>query len=437
MIMESQNNSAKKPAAPHTLPVFDDKNVEVHTMQQDMQKMHPTIPEQTDQKQAKMPEEPKMDMPEIPKLEIPEPPKPPIPELTSPMSPASAEKKPSPFDRFRKPKEVKEASTGISKFKAMLPKTSADEKVSTEQETKNKTPTERPVIPPMEIPEREPIPTPPQNDLEIKIPEERSKLPMMIVMIATLVVLIGGAGLGYYWFFVRESAPIAEQPAAEQQPNVVQIPDQQQTQVEAPAPIPEEPKVVELPEPAVPTSSIYFDQTAITTVTKLDQSEIVNGLRSDVDAMIGGGAITRHLFKISNPQEKRFALTPELLRAMNIFIPNNVMAELSNIEFVSYKIDSKVRYGLIAQISNKDNVLAKMKGWEVQSIQDLKQLFMGEPITIPESPEFSENAYLDFTKRYINLTDSDMSLDYAVSDKYLIIATSKDMMFASILQTQK
>ena len=49
---------------------------------------------------------------------------------------------------------------------------------------------------------------------------------------------------------------------------------------------------------------------------------------------------------------------------------------------------------------------------------------------------FSSNTYLDFTKRYINLPAPDVSLDWAVSANYFVVATSKDMIFAALDKAQ-
>jgi hypothetical protein len=430
--MNPQNNNSKKPAAPHTLPVFDDQKVEMHTMQQDIQKTKPEINPET------IPEAPTNTEDEQQKPEIPKPPKPPTQE--TPLIKDSIkmpEKKASPFDRFRKPKETKESSPDISKFKEMLPKTTMEE-TSQKQTVVNK-----------DLPEKEPtqfpktqieenVKTPSNNnDLEIKIPGERSKLPIFIIITASLIVLVAGAGFWYYLFFIKDNTQTPTQTETKEQPAVIEIPEPKPQQITTPKVTPKIPEIIEISEPQIPASSIYFDQTAVTIVAEKNQSKLIENLKIDSSQMAGKGVITRHLFKISNPNEKSFIPTIEFLKTIGISIPSDIISELSSIEFISYKIDSKVRYGIIATISSKERLLTKMKNWENKTISDLKQLFMGESITVPENPKFSENEYLDFTKRYINLKNTDTSLDYAVSDNFLIIATSKDMMFASILQTQK
>ncbi len=433
--MTPQNNNSKKPPAPHALPVFDEQKVEMHTMQQDIKKTKPEINSETAPKiEADTKDE------QI-KPEIPTPPKPPTtPEIplikdSIKLPEKSPEKKVSPFDRFRKPKEAKESSTNISKFKDMLPKTTAEE---ADETPKSKDFLEKEVIkaPPIEKNTQTPSA---ENDLEIKIPGERSKLPIFIIIAASLVVLVAGGAFWYYLFFVKDNTPTTTETGTKEkeQPAVIKIPEQPTQEVKTPEATPATPKKKEIPEPQIPASSIYFDQTIITSVDEKNKSKLIENLRMDSSQLTGKGTVTRHLFKISNPNEKSFIPTIEFLKTIGIIIPSDVVSEINSIEFVSYKIDSKTRYGIIAKISTKEKVLAKMKDWENKAISDLKQLFMGESLILPEDPKFSENEYLDFIKRYINLSSTDLSLDYAVSDKFLIIATSKDMMYALILQTQK
>jgi len=434
--MSPQENNSKKPAAPHTLPVFDDQKVEMHTMQQDIQKT-----KQKTEPEEKMEETEKnltdMESKEK-KADIPEPPK--APEKDTPFIKGSLkipEKKTSPFDRFKKAKNTEESSPpNISKFKEMLPKTAAKEE--TEVRTENKNTVEKKEMKGLNAPAENETKTPGnKNNLEIKIPGEKSKLPTLIILAASLVVLVAGGGLWYYLFFIKDTPSQAPVQTETEQPPVIKIPEPEPKEIVTPKAAPKIEEKKELPEPQIPSSSIVFDQTVISTVNQKNSAELIQNLKRDISQIAGGGLVARHLFKISNPQEKSFISTSDFLKTIGVFVPSSLMSEMNSIEFVSYKIDSKVRYGFIANISNKQSVFKEMKKWEPEIINNLKQLFMGEPIVVPENPNFSENEYLDFTKRYINLSSTDLSLDYAVSDSFLIVATSKDMMYALILQTQK
>ncbi len=427
--MTPQNNIGKKPAAPHSLPVFNDQKVETHTMQQDLEKTKPNINPETEKIDSNI-------------TKIPTPPKPPTQEIplikgSLKLPEDSPEIKKSPFDRFRKPKEKNEAIENISKFKEMLPKANLKDSDKNQTiQTKNKPREELPKNQEILTEKEKQIPNN-KNNLEIKIPTEKNKLPIFIIMVASFVVLITGAALWYYLFFVKNDIQNNPQAELNNQPDIIKIPEPKPQEIIPKTPEPKIPETKEIPEPKVPNSFIFFDQTIITSADKQVASKFLENLKTDSAQISGRSTITRHLFKVSNSNEKRFIPTLNFLKTITVFIPNDISSEISSAEFISYKLDSKIRYGIIATISNKERVLTKMKNWEGRIISDLKQLYMGESIIVPENPKFSENEYLNFTKRYINLTNTDLSLDYAVSDKFLIIATSKDMMFASILQTQK
>ena len=396
---------------PKDLPVFGDKEVETHTMQQDLQKDSGDLKDGTGMLAP--------DDTQAPKSQIPTPPKPPFSPQIPPM------KKSSMFDKFRKPKSAAPDISNVETFKDMVPKATTDG-----DETKIDIPKPAPET----KEETEWKPSVPQQKLDIKIPDQASKLPMIITFVIVVLVIASIAGFAYYWFFMKTPAPTTT-PEETTQPEVVEIPEPVVEEPVVKEPIVEEP-VVTIPEPEVPESTLNFTQTIITTSNQRSQTEFINNLRADSRSIVGDGTVTRHLLKVSNEQEKTFLLNRELLNTLNLSVPSNVLANITSLELISYKIDNSVRYGLIANINNKEAVLANTKAWGLQSLQDLKQLFMGEPITIPENPTFAENTYLEFDKRYINLLTPEISLDFAVSDDYLIVATSKDMVMAAILQTQ-
>ncbi len=410
--MDPQNNEPQDNPTPKDLPILDDRKVETHTMQEDLQKASPE--ESEDQEQT-----PK-ETADSPEPQIPTPP-------TPPLIPQKQETKKSIFDKFRKPKGIEPTAPDIPKLKKMMPKLSAVEGSPEKEERQEPT---------SDISDQKPKISASEKKLDIKIPGKKSRLSMIIIFTVILTIVAAGAGFGYYWFFAKEAPKETTNKPTQEQPEVIEVPK----------PVVKEPKIkkpikevvsIGIPEPKIPQTNIDFAQTIITTADKKDKSEFIKNLRADSKSIAGDGTITRHLFKISNDNEKRFLTNKELMSTLGISIPNDVWPYINNIEFISYKVGNSIRYGFIAKTTNENALKENMKKWGTKMIQDLTQLFMGEPITIPENPAFSKNSYLTFKKRYINLTSPEISLDYAISKDYLIVATSKDMMFASILQVQK
>lgn len=443
--------------APSDLPILsaDDKKVETHTMAQDLKNIQTKTSEPALQMRVPQikPNEAKpipLEIPPIAKTAervIPTPPKPPLME-----KPTSAPSASSMFEKFRRPKEVSpvpesvipsftkvtEDKPDISKFKGAveeMPKQTVP--APTIPTPSTPIPTPKPLAS-----EIRPIPKPlgvpmPEKKLEIYIPPVKSKLPLIAASAAVVILLAAGGGFGYWWFYVKAPSTPTEIPTPEAPevvpPPTIETPEQP---IEQPSVV-EIPEIKEIPEPQSPTSVIITDQTMVTTIESLDSLELSKNLKADTSGIIGEGTITQHFVKLSNQSDKRFLKTNEILNLLNISIPETIWQQTSNANLISYKLNNSLRYGIVIKISAKDPVMALMKNWEPNIVNDIKQLFMGEPITIPEDSKFVGNTYLDFDKRYLNLMSTETSIDYAVSNKYLIIATSKDMMFATILQTQK
>ena len=437
--MDPKDTSQQKNSTPSNLPVFGDKKVEIHTMQSDLNKSQSEIKEKNN---SSANDRVKKDASNIDasKREIPVPPKPPG---FDPKSLKSEIKKPSPFDKFRKPKDLKsepisEKIDTVSKFKESLPKktetvdpSSSNTGInvsSSANEQKN------------DVLKKAETKSP---DLDIKIPTNENKSKIIIVFSSILVVVFGLLGFGYYFVFIKKPNTIntVNNPDTSAQPEseIVRVPDPETTPpVVEEFPVPEDiPAVVEIPEPEEPSSVLNTDRTITTIINTKDTQEALKSLRADSRSIVGDGVLTRHLFKLVNDTENRYITGKEMFDLLGLFVPGVLWGEIGDVDFVSYKINGVLRYGFIAKISGKESIINLVDQWGVQSIDDLRQIYMGEAVVLPEDPKFLINEYLGFDKRYINLPTPETSLDYAVSEEYLIVATSKDMVFAMILKTKE
>lgn len=424
-----KNPSQKTSSIPSDLPILnnDTPKTEAHTMAQDLQKakmkgmadnMQMRVPQIRPNEAKPLPLE--IETPSIAQVTaraIPTPPQPPMMEKKAPQTTATAG---SMFEKFRRPKEVSAVPETVIPAYA-------------------KAPADKPAVKPEVTPIPKPlgVTAPIEKKLEIYIPPQKSKLPLIGVIVGIVILLAAGGGLGYWWFYIKAPATPVEKPPVEV-PEVITIPPIEEPSVIKPAtPTIETPAITDAPEPETPQPTIIFDQIIITTISSLEPAELTKNLKADTNQIFGDGITTRHLIKLSTKTEKRFLSAKEILDLLGISVPENIWQQVSNADFASYKLNNSLRYGLVAKISAKEPVLALMQSWETKIVNDAKQLFMGEPITIPEGYKFAGNIYLDFDKRYLNLMSTETSIDYAVSNSYLILATSKDMMFATILQTQK
>jgi flagellar basal body-associated protein FliL len=99
--------------------------------------------------------------------------------------------------------------------------------------------------------------------------------------------------------------------------------------------------------------------------------------------------------------------------------------------------NGNMRMGLLAELKDKDKVISGMKNEEKSLADDLSSIFMGA-IVKSTGKAFSDSAYNNFSIRYSNLDAQGLtSVDYTVTDKYLVIGTSKQTLRAVLDKISK
>lgn len=314
-----------------------------------------------------------------------------------------------------------------------------------------------------------------KQKLKIFIPTQKRNLsPSTIVLSIALVLLIAGGGMGYYFFFIIQDrsgeqvavetpitppepapAPISSQPAPipdpepipepipEPEPQLIIEPIPEPTPI--PEPIQEPEPIIEpipeptippqsepqpIPEPAIPQAAAQLDQTVIIEIGALDKQMMLSKLSLENAKLAGEKVTVKYLIKLSTPSEKRFLAPKEWADLLELKFPANFWQYISGMELVGYKSGNTWRYGLIAKINNKDQVKDVMGNWQIAILTDLKPLYIEKTYTLPAKLMFAENSYFDFYKRYVNLPTQDISMDYAISSDYFVVATSKDMIYS-------
>ena len=95
------------------------------------------------------------------------------------------------------------------------------------------------------------------------------------------------------------------------------------------------------------------------------------------------------------------------------------------------------KLGIIIRILQPENLALLMKTWESTMAGDLESFFLGVEKGQPATETFQDNIYQDVAIRYLNFPDSTLTIDYVISDDYLIITTSKESIYAVIDQLLK
>ncbi|MFA6183942.1 MAG: hypothetical protein WC682_02465 [Parcubacteria group bacterium] len=111
--------------------------------------------------------------------------------------------------------------------------------------------------------------------------------------------------------------------------------------------------------------------------------------------------------------------------SLNAEIVNNLVPD--NFSIFLYKKDNIKRMDMVIGIKNKDLLKIGLNKNEKTLVSDLSGLFIYEKPVNVIGRQFKDSKYKDSLIRYINLNTSlNLSLDYAISGDYLVLATNKD-----------
>ena len=191
-------------------------------------------------------------------------------------------------------------------------------------------------------------------------------------------------------------------------------------------------------EPVLPQSLIFSWSTKTIEINKGEEESFWDKLKLSLGEDENENVLERVLIKIVDGFAKEYVNWNKFVSLTAINIPS-VLALLieqsevngENYTFFVYKQSKGERLGLVIKL--KDNVEAAetMKGWEKDIKDDLSSLFLG--LDIPDlAVEFNDNVYQGKNIRYVNFPDPDLSIDYAIVDDKLLIATSRESMYAVI-----
>ena len=292
-------------------------------------------------------------------------------------------------------------------------------------------------------------------------PPKRGFNAVTIILISVLVLLIAGGGFGYWWFFIKPAGAPAETiteptppppPVPESIPIIPTPPPQPEPEPE-PEPIP--PPVITPPmatstppviatstppiaEPTLPQAIINVDQTIVLELTSstTTTADIAKQIKEKNAKITSYKAVIRYPIKLTLAKEKKYASAQETADLMGLKVPADFWKNINELELIGYKNGGIFRYGLATRTSNKEALKQVSEKWQTTMLDDLNSLYIDKAYVKPAVITFSENSYLDFYKRYINMPMPDVSLDYAISDKYFIVATSKEMIYAALDKTQ-
>lgn len=288
---------------------------------------------------------------------------------------------------------------------------------------------------------------PPTSPVSTKTVNKKLYLLIGIVIAAVLILGLGG------WFLWRALGPA---PTGTPTPSLAQTPSL--TPSFSPTPTP-----LVLPQPP-----FTMEKQQMINLTQTQATPISEALQSLTESA-AGGTFTRVAFKTTPENETERLLTfNEFASFFNLTtfgpaasISSSATSTSSSstaylrdsfdqnqyFPFIYYQTQDgsspfsagmyPARFGLIAtlkdgvKVADVNKILKNLEPTMPEELKDLI-LFTSSSTEIPESPKFTGNTYKDIGIRYVNFPYSTLTLDYAITNNYFVLTTSKEAMYAVI-----
>lgn len=240
-------------------------------------------------------------------------------------------------------------------------------------------------------------PAVPSAPVETNTGKQTARSSGFVLKLAVILVVVLVIGAGGFFAYNRyfTSSPISDD-------NTVVLPDDT---------IP-----VVVSEPLIPVSgtiqiSLAADSNLAETLkSNLSQSIIEEGTFNDISIDLDGASLSSKTF----------------LNLLDLRIPSELESALTGeFTFFVYSHGDKLRYGLAMKTGS--DVSSQLLAWESKMFQDLSSLYIGSSPQMIKN-EFKNNTSYSASIRYLNLPETDTSLDYSLRNDLLIITTSKDSM---------
>lgn len=127
-------------------------------------------------------------------------------------------------------------------------------------------------------------------------------------------------------------------------------------------------------------------------------------------------------------------LAPEIISQPQV---KQILTGFSGLPYVFYRqasaLDTTPRFGVIIKLTpDLVKSLREEKVGLETALFALRPLISRSTAVLSSLPLFSDGAYNEIPLRYVNINGPSQALDYAISEPYLIMATSKDGMFSTL-----
>jgi hypothetical protein len=131
--------------------------------------------------------------------------------------------------------------------------------------------------------------------------------------------------------------------------------------------------------------------------------------------------------------EMEFLSLTEIMQNLEIPVSPYILSELKdNYNLLIFNQETGGRLGIIIETNNSENLKTQMRSWETTMLNDFKNLY---PTQLPgqaASKDFLDDNYKNVIIRYKNLPYSTLTINYTILGNFLVIGTSKELIYSAI-----
>jgi hypothetical protein len=256
------------------------------------------------------------------------------------------------------------------------------------------------------------------------VPSKEKPQPLKFALIGLAVVLIIGGigGFFYWWNYLRPVTPMTHFECQDLQCLSIEGEGDDQCLTD---------QDCQPVEPSIPESLIPITASTTIELTKAQENLLPDKLKSIALQEQAISTFKRILIKVVDG-ERYYLNLAEFFGLLGINAP---FTEIKNYTLFFYSQAQGNRLGLVMEIDEQylETIQSLLSGWETTMIDDLKPLFLGKTLTLPDELVFKDSEQqAGFLHRYINFPDPSLSIDYTLIEDKLIITTSKESIFATI-----
>ncbi|MFH1671383.1 MAG: hypothetical protein ABH889_01230 [Candidatus Portnoybacteria bacterium] len=192
-------------------------------------------------------------------------------------------------------------------------------------------------------------------------------------------------------------------------------------------------------EPTQPDPLISVASAEIIEVGEGEESLLSDKLKSALAKEQEGNTLKQILVKLVDGPKKEYFTLDKITSSLGLKMPLDisqavVQGEVNGQSYTlfSYSQEQGNRLGLVVDLKQDVDLTQSLRSWEISIIEDLEPLFLSAETLSPSALGFQDNVYREKNIRYLNFPDPDLSIDYAIVDSKLLIATSRDSMYGLI-----